>query len=191
MAAYHLRKSGLGAVGTPWDNRDMTDTESTQPAHVLTVTTSVDAPAPTPGAGLDTRPSAESGESIDRPAKVMRIGSMIKQLLDEVEKAPLDAASRSRMKEIYEVSVRELSDGLSPELVAELDRLALPFGTDEPTDAELRIAHAQLVGWLEGLFHGIQASLFAQQAAAAAQLEKMRDRSLNPGGPETRAGTYL
>ena len=110
----------------------------------------------------------------------MRIGSMIKQLLDEVEKAPLDAASRSRMKEIYERSVRELSDGLSPELVAELDRLALPFDTDEPSDSELRIAQAQLVGWLEGLFHGIQAALFAQQLAAQSQLEEMRRRSL-PG----------
>jgi hypothetical protein len=171
----------------------MTDTESTQPAHLLTVTTSAPAPAPAPGAGLDTTPSAESGESIERPAKVMRIGSMIKQLLDEVQKAPLDAASRSRMKEIYERSVRELSDGLSPELVAELDRLALPFGTDEPTDAELRIAQAQLVGWLEGLFHGIQAALFAQQLAAQSQLEEMRRRSLPAAASDVseRPGPYL
>ena len=168
----------------------MTDTESTPPPHLLTVTTS--APAPTPGDGLDTTP-AESGESIERPAKVMRIGSMIKQLLDEVQKAPLDAASRTRMKEIYERSVLELSDGLSPELVAELDRLALPFGTDEPTDAELRIAQAQLVGWLEGLFHGIQAALFAQQLAARAQLEEMRRRSLPVAASDVpeRPGPYL
>jgi hypothetical protein len=170
----------------------MTDIESTQPAHLLTVTTSAGADAPTPGAGPDTTPP-ESGESIERPAKVMRIGSMIKQLLDEVEKAPLDAASRSRMKEIYERSVRELSDGLSPELVGELDRLALPFDTAEPTDAELRIAHAQLVGWLEGLFHGIQAALFAQQLAAQSQLEEMRRRSLPAAASDVqeRPGPYL
>jgi len=133
------------------------------------------------------------GESIERPAKVMRIGSMIKQLLDEVEKAPLDSASRSRLKEIYERSVRELSDGLSPELVAELDRLALPFESDEPTDSELRIAQAQLVGWLEGLFHGIQAALFAQQLAAQSQLEEMRRRSLPAATSDApaRPGPYL
>jgi hypothetical protein len=133
------------------------------------------------------------GEAVERPAKVMRIGSMIKQLLDEVEKAPLDSASRTRMKEIYERSVRELSDGLSPELVAELDRLALPFESDEPSDAELRIAQAQLVGWLEGLFHGIQAALFAQQLAAQSQLEEMRRRSLPAAATDgpVRPGPYL
>jgi hypothetical protein len=136
------------------------------------------------------------GESVERPAKVMRIGSMIKQLLDEVEKAPLDSASRTRLKEIYERSVAELADGLSPELVEELDRLALPFESEEPSDAELRIAQAQLVGWLEGLFHGIQAALFAQLLAALSQLYEMRRRSLpaaqaeQPSAPE-RPGPYL
>jgi hypothetical protein len=133
-------------------------------------------------------------EAIERPAKVMRVGSMIKQLLDEVQKAPLDSASRHRLRAIYELSVRELADGLSPDLVAELDRLALPFGEGEPTDAELRIAQAQLVGWLEGLFHGIQATLFAQQMAAQSQLEEMRRRSLNAGTapePSRTAGPYL
>jgi hypothetical protein len=120
-------------------------------------------------------------ESIERPAMVLRIGSMIKQLLDEVRAAPLDQASRLRLKEIYEQSVRELASGLSPELAAELDRLALPFESDEPSDAELRIAQAQLVGWLEGLFHGIQATLFAQQMSSRAQLENMRGRGLPPG----------
>ncbi|MBR8642685.1 bacterial proteasome activator family protein [Streptomyces tuirus] len=120
-------------------------------------------------------------EQVEQPAKVMRIGSMIKQLLEEVRVAPLDEASRARLKEIHASSVKELEDGLAPELVEELERLSLPF-TDEatPSDAELRIAQAQLVGWLEGLFHGIQTTLFAQQMAARAQLEQMR-RALPPG----------
>ena len=130
--------------------------------------------------GADAGPSG-SGEAVERPAMVMRIGSMIRQLLEEVRQAPLDAASRTRLKEIYEQSVRELASGLSPELAAELDRLALPFESAEPSDAELRIAQAQLVGWLEGLFHGIQATLFAQQMASRAQLEDMRRRTLGPG----------
>jgi hypothetical protein len=139
--------------------------------------------------------SVEVVDSVEQPAKVLRIGSMIKQLLDEVRQAPLDTASRNRLKDIYETSVRELASGLSPDLVAELDRLALPFDTATPSDAELRIAQAQLVGWLEGLFHGIQATLFAQQMAARSQLEDMRQRSLGPGGggqePPPRPGSYL
>ncbi|MGW8062201.1 bacterial proteasome activator family protein [Streptomyces ziwulingensis] len=120
-------------------------------------------------------------EQVEQPAKVMRIGSMIKQLLEEVRVAPLDEASRARLKEIHASSVKELEDGLAPELVKELERLSLPFTDDvTPTDAELRIAQAQLVGWLEGLFHGIQTTLFAQQMAARAQLEQMR-RALPPG----------
>ena len=120
---------------------------------------------------------------VEQPAKVMRIGSMIKQLLDEVRAAPLDDASRMRLREIHQSSIKELEQGLAPELVAELERLALPFSDDSvPSDAELRIAQAQLVGWLEGLFHGIQTALFAQQMAAQAQLEQMR-RALPMGGP--------
>ena len=122
-------------------------------------------------------------EMVEQPAKVMRIGSMIKQLLEEVRQAPLDEASRVRLKEIHASSVKELEAGLAPELVEELERLSLPF-TEEaiPSEAELRIAQAQLVGWLEGLFHGIQTALFAQQMAARAQLEQMR-RALPPGAP--------
>jgi hypothetical protein len=133
----------------------------------------------------------ESTDYISQPAKVMRIGSMVKQLLDEARSAPLDEGGRARLREIYQMSVHELSDALSPDLAHELSRVAIPFSSDVPSESELRIAQAQLVGWLEGLFHGIQASLFAQQAAATAQLEKMRDRSLPPGGREPRAGTYL
>ena len=121
------------------------------------------------------------GSMVEQPAKVMRIGTMIKQLLEEVRAAPLDEASRSRLKEIHENSIKELEEGLAPELREELHRLSLPF-TEEgiPSEAELRIAQAQLVGWLEGLFHGIQTALFAQQMAARVQLEQMR-RGLPPG----------
>jgi len=120
-------------------------------------------------------------EMVEQPAKVMRVGSMIRQLLEEVRAAPLDEKSRARLKEIHSSSIKELEDGLAPELVEELDRLSLPFAEDEiPSEAELRIAQAQLVGWLEGLFHGIQTTLFAQQMAARAQLEQMR-RALPPG----------
>jgi hypothetical protein len=143
------------------------------------------------GMAVESAPSQRDSEQdhrpltdlVEQPAKVMRIGSMIKQLLEEVKSAPLDEASRMRLREIHRSSIEELEDGLAPELIDELERLTLPF-TDEsvPTDAELRIAQAQLVGWLEGLFHGIQTTLFAQQMAARAQLEQMR-RALPPGAP--------
>lgn len=122
---------------------------------------------------------------VEQPAKVMRIGSMIKQLLEEVKAAPLDDASRSRMREIHERSIVELKEGLAPELRDELERISLPFTEDKaPSESELRIAHAQLVGWLEGLFHGIQAALVAQQMAARVQLEQMRSgRQALPSGP--------
>ena len=126
----------------------------------------------------------EVSDMVEQPAKVMRIGTMIKQLLEEVRAAPLDEASRQRLKEIHASSVRELEQGLAPELREELERLSLPFSDDKtPSDAELRIAQAQLVGWLEGLFHGIQTALFAQQMAARVQLEEMRRRAL-PGGSQ-------
>jgi Protein of unknown function (DUF2587) len=135
----------------------------------------------------------EHGEAVEHPAKVMRIGSMIKQLLEEVRQAPLDVASRTRLREIYETSVKELADGLSPDLRDELARMSSPFNPDEvPSESELRIAQAQLVGWLEGLFHGIQATLFAQQMAARNQLEEMRRRSLPAGSEDSpRPGQYL
>ncbi len=117
--------------------------------------------------------------SVTEPAKVMRIGSMVKQLLDEVRSAPLDEKGRARLAEIHHRSIAELKDGLAPELVAELERIALPFKEEAPSDAELRIAQAQLVGWREGLFHGIQTALVAQQMAAQAQLQQMRP--LPPG----------
>ncbi|GHD31973.1 bacterial proteasome activator family protein [Nocardiopsis kunsanensis] len=160
------------------------------------------------GGGPSQEPRALA-DMVEQPAKVMRIGSMIRQLLDEVKAAPLDDASRARLKEIHESSIEELEDGLAPELIEELERLTLPFTQgSSPSDAELRIAQAQLVGWLEGLFHGIQTTLFAQQMAARAQLENMRkalpqgmaadmQQAGDPGGPADRSsdgrlgGPYL
>lgn len=134
------------------------------------------------GPSEQTDPSAVIG-LVEQPAKVMRIGTMIKQLLEEVRSAPLDEASRQRLADIHRSSIQELSQGLAPELSEELNRLALPFSDDVvPSDAELRIAQAQLVGWLEGVFHGIQTALFAQQMAARSQLEQMRHGGLPTGG---------
>jgi len=141
----------------------------------------------------------ERRESIEAPSKIMRIGSMIKQLLEEVRAADLDEASRDRMREIYDHSISELATTLSPDLRDELSRVALPFGDEDiPSESELRVAHAQLVGWLEGLFQGIQATMFAQQMSAQQQLERMRGQ-LPPGSgipgaapnTEARPGTYL
>jgi hypothetical protein len=147
------------------------------------------------GDGSDEDSGKSLTDLVEQPAKVMRIGTMIKQLLEEVRAAPLDDASRERLRDIHRTSIRELEDGLAPELREELERLTLPF-TEEgvPSDAELRIAQAQLVGWLEGLFHGIQTALFAQQMAARQQLEQMRggQGALPPGmvgPPGQRGGT--
>jgi hypothetical protein len=141
-----------------------------------------------PGQGEDDDEERHVTELVEQPAKVMRIGSMIRQLLDEVKAAPLDEASRARLAEIHRSSVKELEQGLAPELVEELERLSLPFSSQTPSEAELRIAQAQLVGWLEGLFHGIQTAIYAQQVAARAQLEQMR-RALPPGMmPQQGAG---
>ena len=151
-------------------------------------------PVAVPAAAVSA-PAEDTDESgitdlVEQPAKVMRIGSMIRQLLEEVRSAPLDEASRIRLKEIHAASIKELETGLAPELVEELERLSLPFTEDAiPSDAELRIAQAQLVGWLEGLFHGIQTAIYAQQMAARAQFEQMR-RGLPPGAlrPEGAGG---
>lgn len=135
--------------------------------------------------GQEVEPNDQGGtplnELVEQPAKVMRIGSMIRQLLDEVKAAPLDEASRARLRDIYDTSITELKEGLAPELVEELERLHLPFDEESPSEAELRIAQAQLVGWLEGLFHGIQAALYAQQVQAQSQIQNMR--LALPGGP--------
>ena len=140
----------------------------------------------------------EVDETVDHPAKVMRIGAMMKQLLEELRSMELDEPSRDRLRDIYDTSVSELGAALSPDLRDELGRLALPFSAEEtPSGAELQIAKAQLVGWLEGLVQGMQAMLFAQQMAAQQQLQSMRGQ-LGPGGDEAapdigepRPGTYL
>lgn len=150
---------------------------------------------------VESRPAAAE-DAVTSPAKVMRIGSMVKALLEEVRGSNLDEQSRERLAEIFDRSITELADALSPDLQQELKDLTLPFKDgDIPSEAEIRVAKAQLVGWLEGLFHGIQATLFAQQLAARQQLEQMRQlpqgdpRLADPGGrhgpPTDRPGTYL
>ena len=143
--------------------------------------------------------STEASEVIEQPGKIMRIGTMIRALLEEARSAELDEAGRDRLRDIYDTSVVELASTLSPDLRHELDRLTSPFAANEvPSPSELRIAQAQLVGWLEGLFQGIQATMFAQQMAARQQLESMRgELSAGPAGtggprqPDPRPGTYL
>jgi hypothetical protein len=158
---------------------DGMNSESEQQPQIVVV-----GPGAAAADGGDAEGSAERErpvtEMVEQPAKVMRIGSMIRQLLEEVKSAPLDQASRVRLREIHQSSIKELEQGLAPELIAELERLSLPLTEEAPSDSELRIAQAQLVGWLEGLFHGIQTAIYAQQVAARAQLEQMR-RALPPG----------
>lgn len=169
----------------------MSDTPSSQPTpvdpgngfHAMPEVLSPD--------GVDTEPpSQDRTEEIESPGKIIRIGSMVKQLLEEVRNTALDEAARDQLRDIYENSLAELRSALSPDLAGELDRLALPFDDESiPSEAQLRVAKAQLVGWLEGLFHGIQAALMAQQLAARQQLEGMRSqissgsRPPAPGGP--------
>lgn len=135
----------------------------------------------------------KTDELVEQPAKVMRIGSMVKQLLEEVKSAPLDEAARSRLREIHTRSIQELQDGLAPSMREELERITLPFSEGEtPSEDELRVAQAQLVGWLEGLFHGIQTTLIAQQLAARAQVEQSRHEALPPGhSGGAGSGQYL
>ena len=163
-------------------------------------------PLPDDGAEHDGERERNLTDLVEEPAKVMRIGRMIQQLLEEVKAAPVDEPGRHRLAKVLHVSIQELKDGLAPELDDELDRLIEPFEDDTPTESELRIAQAQLVGWLEGLFHGIQTAIYAQQMAARSQLEQMR-RALPPGtmpgmhpvdgeddaerGPGQQGGMYL
>lgn len=175
----------IGPEGQPVGYADVPDAGGT-PAGVGQATQDGDGPV-------------DPADAIGEPAKVMRIGTMIKQLLEEVRAAPLDEASRARLMQVHQKSIKELETGLTPDLRDELERLSLPFTEDGvPSEGELRIAQAQLVGWLEGVFHGLQAALVAQQMAARAQLEQMR-RGLPaghsgaemPGAPGTGSGQYL
>lgn len=152
-----------------------------------------------PDEAASERPVERTTELVEQPAKVMRIWSMIKQLLEEVRSAGLDEQGRKRLADIHARSIDELKQGLAPELSDELDRIVLPFGDEAPSDAELRIAQAQLVGWLEGLFHGIQTAIVAQQMASQAQLQAMRrglpQRAEQPSAPDDQqpggTGQYL
>lgn len=149
-----------------------------------------DGPPPTPEGAASGGEEARS-EAVAEPAKVMRIGAMTKQLLDELRNTELDAASRERLRTIHATAVSELSDVLSDDLRSELEAFAFPFDDDAPSEGELRVAQAQLVGWLEGLFQGIQLTLFSQQVAARQQLESMRAKAQLTPGSEARPGTYL
>lgn len=168
-----------------------------RPDAVLAESAVPDSPNAAPRTGVESNTETPTiTEAVTEPGKVMRIGSMVKQLLEEVRGTHLDEATRERLAEIYERSIVELSEALSPDLQEELRMLALPFNTDAPSESELRIAKAQLVGWLEGLFHGIQATLFAQQMAARQQFEQMRRLGPGPDGGsdgigDRRPGTYL
>jgi proteasome activator-like protein len=150
----------------------------------------MDASTPTDGG------PSEDGEQVTSPTKLIRIATMVRTMLDEVRRAPLDDAGRRRLREIHEKSLTELQGVLSPELQKELNEVVLPLTSEAPTESELRLAQAQLVGWLEGLFHGIQASLFTQQAAAQGQLDEMRrrralDSAQGFGSPDTPSSGYL
>lgn len=176
-------------------------TEESQPPEVLEAVppeqaagTQVANMAPADGTALaDGTAPADGTEQVTRPTKLIRIASMVRNMLEEVRRAPLDDAGRRRLREIHERSLAELKQVLSPDLIEELTEVVLPFSTDTPSESELRIAQAQLVGWLEGLFHGIQATLFTQQAVAQGQMEEMRrQRALEMGGgPPGPGGAYL
>jgi Protein of unknown function (DUF2587) len=151
-------------------------------------------------AGPDTLPigtdgAADDGEQVTQPTKLIRIASMVRSMLDEVRRAPLDDAGRRRLREIHDRSIEELDSVLSPDLQKELNEVVLPLSSDTPSESELRLAQAQLVGWLEGLFHGIQATLFTQQAMAQSQLEEVRRRRAlemaQPGGQPAPPSGYL
>ncbi len=161
----------------PSPDEQQTTADDNRPQRVVVVTQD--------GMGVaeksdDNEPVVNPADLVEQPAKVMRIGAMVKQLLEEVRSAPLDEAGRTRLAEIHRRSISELEQGLAPELIDELERITLPFTGEAPSDAELRIAQAQLVGWLEGLFHGIQTALFAQQMAAQQQLQSMRRAPARP-----------
>jgi hypothetical protein len=144
---------------------------------------------PPPSQSPEGQAAPVEGEVVSQPAKLIRIASMVRNMLEEVRRAPLDDAGRRMLRQIHDKSLTELEDVLSPELRDELSEVVLPFSEATPSESELRIAQAQLVGWLEGLFHGIQATMFTQQAMAQQQMEQMRRRALGAGAPGTPQGT--
>ena len=169
-------------AGRPSESPDRDGTDMPSPDSESSIAAAKDGESAAAPSGSAKSGPAKLNELVDEPAKVMRIGTMIKQLLEEVRNAPLDDAARNRLAEIHERSLKELYDGLAPELVTELERINLPFPDDAtPTDAELRIAQAQLVGWLEGLFRGIQTAIAAQQTANQQLQSRLQLRQLPPG----------
>jgi len=148
----------------------------------------LDVGGPAAPGGAEAGPTDAEVEQVTKPTKLIRIASMVRQMLEEVRRAPLDDAGRRRLREIHEKSLDELKTVLSPELQTELEEVVLPFTTEAPSESELRLAQAQLVGWLEGLFHGIQATLFTQQTMAQGQLEQVRQRALQRGGADPGLG---
>jgi hypothetical protein len=167
--------TGADGPGAPSDRPDQVVPEIVEPAD-----------------GAAPRDDGATGEQVSRPTKLIRIASMLRSLLEEARRAPLDDAGRQALREIHERSIAALEDILSDDLKAELDEVALQFGGETPSESELLVAQAQLVGWLEGLFHGIQATLFTQQVAAQRQFEEMRGRrALEPGQVERPPGAYL
>jgi hypothetical protein len=136
----------------------------------------------------------EPDQPITEPTKLIRIASMTRAMLEEVRQAPLDEEGRKRLSEIHQQSLAELREVLSPELAQEFDEVFPPFDAEQtPSESVIRVAQAQLIGWLEGLFHGIQATLFSQQMAARAQLAEMQQQPrIAPGRePDPATGLYL
>jgi hypothetical protein len=192
------------SMNTNMDQAEPESSQSAQSASSPSASVHADGVAPgegSPGQGGESKgkegvnPAVEDPRDwISEPAKIMRIGAMARQLLEEVRQLNLDEQGRARMAEIYTTSISELASGVSDDLRQELARLALPFSGEVPTEGELRVAQAQLVGWLEGLFHGVQATLMAQQMAAQGQLEELRRRGLPSGDAQKsqpRMGNYL
>ncbi len=140
---------------------------------------------------VDETAEDDEGTYVTEPSKLIRIASMTRAMLDEVRQAPLDDQGRVRLLGIYRASLDQLRDALSEDLREELATIFQPLEEATASESELRIVQAQLVGWLEGLFHGIQASLWSQQAAATAQLEEMNRRRALEAGEKESSGLYL
>ena len=163
---------------------DTTDPEDTQNDEERITPEVIDASA-------DEREEDE-GTFVTEPSKLIRIASMTKAMLEEVRASGMDDLGRQRLLAVYHRSIDELRDVLSDDLKDELDSIFVPLESETPTEPEIRVAQAQLVGWLEGLFHGIQASLWSQQMSAQAQLEQMgQRRALEASGDEDQPGLYL
>lgn len=139
--------------------------------------------------------SSQEAPPVSQPTKLIRIASMTRAMLDEARQAPLDEGGRKRLAEVHARSVEALREVLSPDLQEEFNEIMVPLNKSDASESEVRVAQAQLIGWLEGLFHGIQASLWSQQMQAQGQLQEMQKRALGAppqGGQENdQSGLYL